>query len=126
MKISELAKKSGTSVRSLRYYEQKNLIHPSRSENGYREYDEYDFEKVKDIQLLLKLGVSTDEISNFISCDNFESVKNPKCAESAIELYSCRLKSVREQLKRLKESETHLENLLNYWKIKKEDIEGRD
>ncbi|TES54329.1 MerR family transcriptional regulator [Halalkalibacterium halodurans] len=50
MKISELSKKTGVSIRSLRYYEQKRLLHPTRLKNGYREYDESDIENVKTVQ----------------------------------------------------------------------------
>jgi len=38
--IGELSKKTGISVRALRYYEQKNLIHSERMENSYRIFDE--------------------------------------------------------------------------------------
>ncbi|WP_426449908.1 MerR family DNA-binding transcriptional regulator [Paenibacillus sp. S-38] len=36
MKISALAEKTGVSVRCLRHYEQKGLIHSTRLENRYR------------------------------------------------------------------------------------------
>ncbi|MFX3633934.1 MAG: MerR family DNA-binding transcriptional regulator [Candidatus Pristimantibacillus sp.] len=35
MKIGELAERSGSSIRSLRYYEQKELLAPIRQDNGY-------------------------------------------------------------------------------------------
>lgn len=126
MKISELAKKTGTSMRSLRYYEQKKLIHPYRLKNGYREFDESDIEKVKAIQLFLRLGMNTDEIYRVISCDHFETAESHGCAHSAVELYSSRLENVRKQLQRFQEIEKQLEKLLKYWETEKEKLESRD
>jgi len=40
MKISEAARRSGLSAKTIRYYEDIELIQPaSRGENGYRQYD---------------------------------------------------------------------------------------
>ncbi|WP_054709387.1 MerR family transcriptional regulator [Bacillus sp. JCM 19041] len=102
MKISELSKLTGVSIRSLRYYEQKQLIHPLRLENGYREFSQSDIEKVKTIQLFLELGMNTDEIYPVIKCDNFLFAKNNGCAHSAVKLYSEKLISVREQIQHFK------------------------
>ncbi|WP_313800277.1 MerR family transcriptional regulator [Cytobacillus sp.] len=61
MKISELSEYTGVSTRSIRYYEKKNLIKPSRTKNGYRVYDEQDIRRVKAIQFFLDIGLKTDE-----------------------------------------------------------------
>lgn len=42
MLIRELSKLTGVSLRSLRYYEQKQLLSPARPENGYRIYEDID------------------------------------------------------------------------------------
>ena len=121
--IGELSKKTGVSERSLRYYEQKRLISPSRLKNGYREFKESDIEKVKTVQLFLELGLNTDEIYPIISCDNFQMVKNNGCADSAIALYSEKLKSVREQIQHFRNTEQHLETLLKFWQEEKKKEE---
>ncbi|WZX99976.1 MerR family transcriptional regulator [Bacillus sp. FSL W7-1360] len=126
MKISELSKETGVSVRSLRYYEQKKLLHPTRLENGYRRFEAYDIEKVKSIQFLLALGLSTDEIYPAISCDNFQKVNNKGCAHSAVSLYSEKLKMIREQIKQFKEKEIYLENIIHFWERELKKEEGRD
>lgn len=41
MRIGELARRTGVSVRALRYYEEQGLLVPARAANGYREYTEY-------------------------------------------------------------------------------------
>jgi len=40
MRISEVARRTGVSIRSLRYYEQKRLLCARRLSNGYRDLDE--------------------------------------------------------------------------------------
>lgn len=68
MKIGELARKTGVSIRSIRYYEQQGLLHPARSDNGYREYSPLSVEQVNTIQLYLRLGLSTQQIASFLHC----------------------------------------------------------
>ncbi len=69
MKIGELSKLTGASVRSIRYYEQQGLLTPARLINGYREYDPaLAAEQVKTIKLYLGLGLSTEQISGFLNC----------------------------------------------------------
>jgi DNA-binding transcriptional MerR regulator len=126
LKISELSKKTGVSIRSLRYYEQKRLLHPTRLKNGYREYDESDIEKVKTVQFFLELGLNTDEIYPVIACENFQEAKKKGCASSAVSLYSEKLETVREQIKQFKEKERYLEKLLKFWEKELEHEERRD
>lgn len=121
MKIGELSQETGVSIRSLRYYEKKNLIRPPRKENGYREYEESDIEKVKAVQLFLKLGMNTEEIYHVLSCGDFQLTGNKECAQDAIDLYSERLTNVHEQINHLQEIELHLEKLMKYWEMKKEE-----
>lgn len=128
MKIGELSKNTGVSIRSLRYYEQKNLIRPSRLENGYREFQESDIEKVNAIQLFLKIGMNTEEIFDVLSCDDFHFTEGNGCAHIAVDLYSERLINVRKQIQYLQKIEHQLESLVDYWETEKEKekLESRD
>ena len=67
MKISELSKKTGASIRSIRHYEKKNLITAVRLENGYREFDESAIKRIRIIQLYLGLGLTTEQIEEIWS-----------------------------------------------------------
>ncbi len=65
MQIGELAKKSESSVRSLRYYEELGLLKPgSHSQGGFRLYSEEDLKKLSVIKYLKNLGLSLDEIGD--------------------------------------------------------------
>jgi DNA-binding transcriptional MerR regulator len=56
MRIGDLAKKAGTTMRTIRYYEQLGLITPAaRTKGGFRLYDEEELRKlrlIKNFQLL--------------------------------------------------------------------------
>jgi MerR family transcriptional regulator, Zn(II)-responsive regulator of zntA len=67
MRIQELAGRTGVSIRSLRYYEQKQLIASRRLDNGYRDFDETAIERVKTIQLYFGLGLTTGQIEQIIN-----------------------------------------------------------
>lgn len=68
MRIGELAQRTDTPARSLRYYEQQGLIRPVRLPNGYRDYDEYLVDRVLQIRGLLDAGLPTRIISQILPC----------------------------------------------------------
>jgi len=68
VRIGELADRSGVSVRSLRYYEEQDLLHPERSPSGQRHYGESALERVDLIQLLFAAGLSSRTIQDLIPC----------------------------------------------------------
>jgi DNA-binding transcriptional MerR regulator len=68
MRIGELARRSGTSARSIRYYEQQGLMVARRRANGYRDYDEAQLRLVGEIRSLLVNGFDLDEIRPFVDC----------------------------------------------------------
>ena len=62
MKIGELSRRTGVPTRLLRYYEEQNLLHPERAENGYRDYGESAVRDVQQIRGLLDSGLTTEMI----------------------------------------------------------------
>jgi DNA-binding transcriptional MerR regulator len=68
MRIGELARRSGTSARSIRYYEQQGLMVARRHANGYRDFDEADLRLVREIRSLLVNGFDLEEIRPFVDC----------------------------------------------------------
>ena len=59
MRIGELSERCGVPVRMLRYYEQRGLLTPDRSANGYREYAEADVERAALVSSLIRSGLPT-------------------------------------------------------------------
>ncbi len=102
-------------MRSLRYYEEKNLLSPTRLENGYRDYAESDIEKVKFIQLYFSLGLTTKEITDFFDC-LFQDGEKLQCLPNAIEVGERKLNEIKAQIDFLRKAETQLERSLLKWK----------
>lgn len=67
MRIGQLAKQSGFSQSSIRFYEQKGLIAPvERTHAGYRLYGEQALNRLTQIKLCKQLGFSLDDITQLI------------------------------------------------------------
>ncbi|MBF6353174.1 MerR family transcriptional regulator [Nocardia higoensis] len=68
MRIGQLAQRTGTSRRLLRYYEEQGLIVPDRAANGYRDYDPRYVDRVRQIRGLLDAGLPTRIIKQILPC----------------------------------------------------------
>mgnify|MGYP002536093487 CR=1 FL=1 len=72
--IGELSNLFNISVDSIRYYEKKGLICPTRNENnGYREYSLDDFQTLVMIRELLGLDFHKEQISEFLKNRNIST-----------------------------------------------------
>ncbi|WP_330256486.1 MerR family transcriptional regulator [Nocardia sp. NBC_00565] len=68
MLIGELAGRTRTSERLLRYYERVGLLAADRRHNGYREYADDAEQRVTQIRALLAAGLSTRVIKQLLPC----------------------------------------------------------
>src|SRR3954452_7216861 len=62
MRIGELARRTGVPTRLLRYYEEQGLLHPERTDNGYRAFGEAAVRDVQQIRGLLDSGLTTESL----------------------------------------------------------------
>lgn len=103
-KIGELASKTGITVRTLHHYHQTSLLVPSKfTESGHRLYTKSDIAKLQQILSLKQLGLSLEEIYNFIEKPNY----NP------IIVVQTQLESITEQIKLKETLRFELEQLLS-------------
>ncbi|XUM04856.1 MerR family transcriptional regulator [Streptomyces venezuelae ATCC 10712] len=66
--IQEIAKKAGTTSRTLRHYGERGLLEPSRiGANGYRYYDQAALVRLQRILLLRELGLSLPAIAEVLA-----------------------------------------------------------
>lgn len=65
MKIKQAAKQSGLTPRNIRFYEESGLIGVGREENGYREYNDNDIVRLKQIRVLRELGIGIEDIRSY-------------------------------------------------------------
>jgi len=64
--IADAARRSGFSASALRYYEQVGLVAPTRTDAGYRLYDERSLLRLSFIGRAKALGLSLDEIAELV------------------------------------------------------------
>ena len=100
MRISEVSRRTGVSIRSLRYYEQKRLLCARRLGNGYRDLDEQAVERVQTIQMYLGLGLTTEQIEEVLQCSGISPSPQPLpvCEEELLTLYQDKLQDVAHQI----------------------------
>ncbi|RAG80421.1 MerR family transcriptional regulator [Streptacidiphilus pinicola] len=68
MRIGQLAERTGTSERLLRYYERVGLLSSARLPNGYRAYEPAAEQTVLRIRALLAAGLPTAVIREVLPC----------------------------------------------------------
>lgn len=74
MNIGEVAKRSGTNAKTIRYYEQQGLLASARrGENGYRIYADDDVHRLSFIRRARSLGFSVKDVAALLNLYNDKS-----------------------------------------------------
>ena len=77
MKVGELAKRTGLTVRTLHHYDEIGLLRPSRrSEAGYRLYEHGDLERLQRILAYRGLGIGLDKIAAILDDPNTDPIEH--------------------------------------------------
>ena len=104
MTVGEVAKKMGTTVRTLQYYDKEGLLSPSaESEGGRRLYTDKDLVTLHQILSLKSLGFSLDDIKRRLI-----SLETPTDVAAAL---TEQADSIREKIEQLTDSLTEIEQL---------------
>ena len=115
MKIGELAKSTGLSAKTIRFYEAEGLIpDPPRTASGYRSYAEPHVARLRFILKAKRLGLSLDEIKGILqlhdrsepTCVHVRSLLEEKLAQ--IETAIQDLLGFKEELETLKDKATSM------------------
>ncbi|MET3987319.1 MerR family transcriptional regulator [Streptomyces sp. PvR034] len=68
MRIGEVARQAGVSVRALRYYEEQDLLRSERSPGGQRHYPDAAVARVRLIQQLFAAGLPSRSVREVLPC----------------------------------------------------------
>jgi DNA-binding transcriptional MerR regulator len=67
LKVGELARRTGLTVRTLHHYDSIGLLHPTgRSDSGYRLYSRDDVARLHGIQTLRRMGLSLADVAQLL------------------------------------------------------------
>jgi DNA-binding transcriptional MerR regulator len=101
LKVGELAKRTGKTVRAIHLYEELGLLAPAvRSKGGFRLYHGKAVKRIDWIQKLQDLGFSLTEIKAFLR-DWEQSDTAPKAMSRVREIFADKLRETQETVGRL-------------------------
>ncbi|WP_076591278.1 Cd(II)/Pb(II)-responsive transcriptional regulator [Herminiimonas arsenitoxidans] len=110
LKIGELATQTGSSVETIRYYEQQNLLpQASRSASNYRLYGEEHVKRLQFIRHCRSLDMTLDEIRTLLA---FQDTPEGNCA-GVNTLLDRHIEHVANRIKELKALQIELKELRN-------------
>ncbi len=108
MKIGKLAKITGCSIQTIRYYEKEKLIEPlGRTESNFRVYDKSSIDRLKFIKNCRSIHLPLRDIRKLIL---FNFKQHINCDEISI-LIASRIDEVEHRIKELKELRGYLRSL---------------
>ncbi|CAN7660363.1 MULTISPECIES: MerR family transcriptional regulator [unclassified Paenibacillus] len=108
-KVGELAKLTGLTIRTLRFYDQISLFSPSaHSESGHRLYNEADLSRLQQILSLKELGLSLDEVKSVLTGEQF----------SPLEIVSLQIARLKENIRMEQNLLLELEYVSNLMSLK--------
>jgi MerR family copper efflux transcriptional regulator len=113
MKIGELARKTGKTVRALHLYEELGLLAPARSDGGFRLYGPDELARVYWISKLQDMGFKLGQIRGLLEAVA-SSGSAPEAMQGVRELFQSKLRETREQISRLVQLEQDIAESLNY------------
>ena len=120
MRISELSRLTNVSPRAIRHYEEKGLLEAERLDNGYRDFGESAVERVRAIQLYIRLGFTTDEIRSLFQCEVATPDDYEYC-EEMLSAYENRLRKVEGQIAAMLRLKEMLERQIGLTVAKKQE-----
>ncbi len=94
--IGELSQRTGTSVRSIRHYDEHGLLASVRASNGYRMFPENAVTQVKQIQRMIATGFTIDDIRGFPDC--MLLIEGARSCDQITEVQRQRLEAIDRQM----------------------------
>lgn len=112
MLIGELSRRTGVSRRSLRYYEQHDLLDARRTPNGWRDYDESAAHRARIIAEMLDNGLTLEGVKQLAPCLDLRRRSDCTDPGPALVAYQQRLDVVEQRLAELRRHRDDLSRLV--------------
>ncbi len=107
--IGKLAKLSGVNIQTIRYYERCGILHPvSKTESGYRLYEDRELERLRFIRHAREWGFTLKEIGELLELKTFPLSACKKVKKRTED----KLKIVEEKIESLKRIKRVLKELI--------------
>lgn len=114
IKVGDLARRTGKTVRAIHLYEELGLLSPLvRSKGGFRMYSGDGVKRIEWIQKLQDMGFSLTEIKAFLRVWE-ESATAPEAMATVREIFEDKLRETRETITRLTRLAEELTESLSY------------
>lgn len=114
LRVGDLARATGKSVRAIRLYEELELLRPAtRSSGGFRLYEATAVERVRWIGLLHSLGFSLQEMRELLQTW-WDAGLGPRAMDDLRSLFARKLEETRESIRRHQQLECELQDGLAY------------
>jgi MerR family transcriptional regulator, copper efflux regulator len=115
LRVGELAKRTGKTVRALHLYEEMNLLKPvHRSKGGFRLYAPSAVKRVEWIGKLQDAGFSLHDLQDLLHGVSEQSGVASLAMERVRQVFTDRLRETRDQITRLTQLERDLDASLAY------------
>jgi DNA-binding transcriptional MerR regulator len=104
--ISQVAELTGISCRTLQYYDEIGLLHPSElTQSGYRLYDDEALQKLQQILFFKELGFKLKDINEILQRPDFDRIQAFKKQKDLLLLKRNRIDRLIQLLSRLEKGE---------------------
>jgi DNA-binding transcriptional MerR regulator len=124
MEIRELSQRTGVSVKSIRYYEEIELLpRAQRKPNGYRSYFELDVDRLRLVAGARRVDLSLAEIKELLDMRD----RNEAPCNRMLELLDHKRTEIQNRMEELRQMEYELESLYEMGlTFPTDDVEGKN
>jgi DNA-binding transcriptional MerR regulator len=113
LQIGEVAKASGLSIHTIRYYEKEGLLKsPFRSGGGFRLYPQETVDQLLFIQKAQGFGLTLNEIKQIMCCG--DKGLGP-CCDLTVDLFTKKIVEFEAKIKELQGMKKKLKTVLGSW-----------
>jgi len=124
LRIGSVAKRTGLSIHTIRYYEKEGLLEKApRSSGGFRHYRPETVERLAFIQKAKEFGLTLGEIKRITCCGDMGL---GPCCDMAVKLFTKKERELGEKIQDLHRTKRKVRGLLSGWAGKERHLYRED